>query len=184
MQSTQDRRDGKDRADLGRQSTALDEVAAIPEKGDLVHSDLARGRRCGTASRPDLLSPFAKHLESGAARRPGRSPLAPQYILVLRNEITNACCGPSDDCLDVVREAIITISGVEAGHGQEMFRDMVGQIVCTHNLVAPFIERHVDVPDGPAKCLGIFRRDAMHILRSRPGQFVDLANMSRWTDQN
>jgi hypothetical protein len=84
-----------------------------------------------------------------------------------------------DRAIDVVREEIITISGVEAGHGQEMFRDMVGQIVCTHNLVAPLIERHVNVPDGPVECLRIFRRDAMHILRSRPGQFVDLAQFER-----
>src|SRR6266478_4520446 len=107
-----------------------------------------------------------------------------KHLLVLRHKITNACCGPSDECLDIVSEAIITISGVEAGHGQEVFRDMVGQIVCTHDLVAPLIERHINVPDGPTECLGIFRRDAMHILRSWPGQFVDLANMSGWTHQN
>ena len=43
---------------------------------------------------------------------------------------TNARRGPSDDCLDIVRETIITVSGVEAGHGQEVSREMVGQIVC------------------------------------------------------
>jgi hypothetical protein len=65
-----------------------------------------------------------------------------------------------------------------------VFRDMVRQTVRTHYLVAPLIERHINVRDGSTECLGIFRRDAMHILRSRPDQFVDLANMSGWTHQD
>src|SRR5215470_11627246 len=112
------------------------------------------------------------------------SHLLVKYLLVLRHKIANACCGPSDERLDIVREAIITISGVEAGHGQEVLRDMTGQIVCTHDLIAPLIERHIDVRDAPTEGHGIFGRDTMHILRSRPGQFVDLANMSNWTHQN
>jgi hypothetical protein len=37
-----------------------------------------------------------------------------KHLLVLRHKITNARCGPSDECLDIVSDAIITISGVEA----------------------------------------------------------------------
>jgi hypothetical protein len=42
-----------------------------------------------------------------------------ERLFVLRHKIANARCGPSDERLDIVREAIITISGVEACHGQE-----------------------------------------------------------------
>ena len=92
-----------------------------------------------------------------------------KYLFVLGHKIANARCGPSDERVDIVCEAIITISGVEARHGQEVFRDMAGQIVCTHDLVAPLIERYIDVPDGSTEGLRIFGRDTMHILRSWSG---------------
>ena len=44
--------------------------------------------------------------------------------LVLRHQVTNGRHRPSDDGLDIVREAIITVSGVEAGHGQDVFKEM------------------------------------------------------------
>jgi hypothetical protein len=75
-----------------------------------------------------------------------------------------------------MRETIITVSSMEAGHGQKVLRDMVGQVLPTQYLVTPLIERHVDVPDGSIERLGIFGCDAMHILRSRPGQLVEVAS--------
>jgi hypothetical protein len=32
----------------------------------------------------------------------------------------------SGDCLDIVREAIMTVSDVEARHGQEVLKEMLG----------------------------------------------------------
>src|SRR5215468_3756099 len=126
----------------------------------------------------------SRHLVAGPLLRSRyglrQSHLLVKHLLVLRHKIANARCGPSDERLDIVCEAIITISGVEARHGQEVFRDVAGQIVCTHDLVAPLIERHIDVPDGSTEGLRIFGRGTMHILSSRPGQLVDLANMSGW----
>src|SRR5215831_15927330 len=98
----------------------------------------------------------------------GDGHLLVEELLVLRHKVTNARRGPSDDCLDIVRETIITVSGMEAGHGQEVSREMVGQIVCANYLVAPTIEWYINVPDGSIECRGIFRCDATHILRSRP----------------
>jgi hypothetical protein len=45
---------------------------------------------------------------------------------VLRDEVTNRRRRPSGDCPDIVRETIITVSGVETGHGQEVFKAMLG----------------------------------------------------------
>jgi hypothetical protein len=46
--------------------------------------------------------------------------------LVPCDKVTNGRRWPSGNCLDVVRETIITVSGVEAGHGQEVFKQMLG----------------------------------------------------------
>jgi len=57
--------------------------------------------------------------------------------------------------------------GVKAGHGQEVLKEMLGQIAPAQFLVTPVIERRIDVRDGPTECVGAFRRDA-RILRPRP----------------
>jgi hypothetical protein len=106
----------------------------------------------------------------------GNRHLPVEELPVLRHKVTNVRCGPSDDCLDIMRETIITVSSMEACHGQKVFRDMVGQVLPTQYLVTPLIERHVDVPDRPLERLGIFGCDAVHILRSRPGQLVEVAS--------
>ena|SRR6266404_3941843 len=38
-----------------------------------------------------------------------------------RNKVTDARREPPGDCLDVMRQTIITVGDMEAGHGQEMF---------------------------------------------------------------
>ena len=38
-----------------------------------------------------------------------------------RDKVTDARRGPPGDCLDVMRQTIITVGGMEAGHGQDMF---------------------------------------------------------------
>ena len=80
--------------------------------------------------------------------------------IVLCDKGTNARRRPAGDSRDIVRETITTVSGVEAGHGQEMFKEMLGQIVPAHFLVTPLIERHIEVRDGSTECVGVLRRDA------------------------
>ena len=100
---------------------------------------------------------------------------------MLRHKVTDARRGPPRDCLDIVRETIITVGGMEVGHRQEVLEDMVGQIPAAQFMVAPLLQRYIDISDGPTERVGIFRRQAMHALRPRPGQFVDLADMNVWT---
>jgi hypothetical protein len=38
-----------------------------------------------------------------------------------------------------MRQTVITVGGVEAGHGQEVFEDVVGQIAVAQLLVAPLL---------------------------------------------
>ena len=73
---------------------------------------------------------------------------------------------------------------MEAGHGQGMFEEMVGQIAAAQLLVAPLLQRYIDVGDGSTERIGKLRGHASHVLRSRPGQFVNLADMSGWIRHN
>jgi hypothetical protein len=57
---------------------------------------------------------------------------------------------------------------MKAGHGQEVFKEMLGQIAPAQFLVTPLIERHIDVREGSTECVGVFRRDVRQILRARP----------------
>jgi len=38
-----------------------------------------------------------------------------------------------------MRQTIITVGGMEAGHGQEMFEHMVGQVAAAQLVVAPLL---------------------------------------------
>jgi hypothetical protein len=46
----------------------------------------------------------------------------------MRNKITSTHRGPPCDCLDIVRETIITVGGMEASYGRQVLEDMVRQI--------------------------------------------------------
>ena len=61
----------------------------------------------------------------------------------------------------------------------KVLEDVVGQMAGAKLLVSPLLERHVDIGDGSTQCGGILRRHGVHVLRLRPGQFVDLADVSR-----
>ena len=101
-----------------------------------------------------------------------------------RGKVTDARCGPPGDCLDVMRQTIITVGGMEAGYGHDMFEEMVGQIAAAQLLVAPLLQRYINVGDGLTERVGKLRGHASHVLRSRPGQFVNLADMSGWIRQD
>jgi hypothetical protein len=61
-----------------------------------------------------------------------------------RDKLTDARRAPPGDCLDVMRQTIITGGGMEAGHGQEMFEHMVGQIAAAQLVVAPLLSGAAD----------------------------------------
>ena len=52
-----------------------------------------------------------------------------EEFLVLRHKVTNACCRPSGDLLDILCKTVIAIRGMETGHGQEMFIEMLAGYV-------------------------------------------------------
>jgi hypothetical protein len=60
------------------------------------------------------MTPYAGPLLE-AATASGDCKVPVEQFPVLRHKITNVRCGPSHECLDVVREAVITISRVEKG---------------------------------------------------------------------
>jgi hypothetical protein len=64
------------------------------------------------------------------------------------NKITDAGRRPSCDRLYIMRETIITIGGMETGHGRQVLEDMVRQIAAAKLLVPPFFEWHIDVGNG------------------------------------
>jgi hypothetical protein len=45
----------------------------------------------------------------------------PAELGLSRDKVTNARRGPPGDCLDAMRQKIITVGGMKAGHGQQMF---------------------------------------------------------------
>src|SRR6185369_11522485 len=91
----------------------------------------------------------------------------PEQPGVTRYKVADACRWPSRDRLDIVGETIIPIGGMEPGHGQQVLEDMAGQIAAAKLPVPPFFEGHIDVGDGAAESLRIFRCHAMHVLGPR-----------------
>jgi hypothetical protein len=45
----------------------------------------------------------------------------PAELGLSRDKVTDARRGPPGDCLDVMRQTIITVDGMKAGHGHQMF---------------------------------------------------------------
>jgi hypothetical protein len=85
---------------------------------------------------------------------------------------------PSRDRFDIVRESIISIGGMETGHGEQVLKNMVGQIAAAKLLVPPLFQWDINIGDGSTERGGIFSRHGMHVLGPRPGQFIDLADVS------
>ena len=87
-----------------------------------------------------------------------------KHLGVLRDEVTDACRGPSRDRLDVVRKTIVAVVGMELGHGQQVVEDVVRQTASSKLPVSPLLQRHIDVSDGSAEGIGIFRRHGLHVF--------------------
>ena len=65
-----------------------------------------------------------------------------------RNKVAATCRRPSGDRLDIVREAIISIGGMEAGHSEQVLKKMVRQIAAAKLLVPPLFQRDINICDG------------------------------------
>jgi len=50
--------------------------------------------------------------------------------------------------LDIVREAIISIGGMESGHSEQVLKKMVRQIAAAKLLVPPLFQRDINIGDG------------------------------------
>jgi hypothetical protein len=75
----------------------------------------------------------------------------PAELGLSRDKVTDARRGPPGDCLDVMRQTIMTVGGMKAGHSQQMFEYMVGEIAAAQLLVtyAFAIKRG---PSRPQRC--------------------------------
>ena len=51
------------------------------------------------------------------------------------------------DRLNVVRQTVITIGSMEAGHRQQVLEHVIGKMAAAQFLVAPLLQRHIDVGD-------------------------------------
>src|SRR5262249_41976441 len=64
----------------------------------------------------------------GATSASGSGARGPEERGVLSHKVTDAGRRSAGDRLDIVREAIIPIGGMELGHGQHMRQDIVRQV--------------------------------------------------------
>src|SRR5215212_7013731 len=80
--------------------------------------------------------------------------------------------------------AVVTVVRVQPSHGDEVVKDVVREAAPTKLLVTPVIERHVDIGYGSPHSGRVFGRHAGHVLRPRPGQFIDLADVGQRTLQH
>lgn len=71
---------------------------------------------------------------------------------------------PVSDRLDVVCQSIITVLGMEPGHGPQVVREVLRQTAWAKLALFPLLQWLVDVPDGSPEGLGILRRHLGHIL--------------------
>src|SRR6266508_3756410 len=63
-----------------------------------------------------------------------------------------------------MRETIISIGGMEAGHSEQVLKNMVGQIAAAKFLVPPLFQWDINIGDGSTERGGIFSRHGMHVL--------------------
>ena len=95
-----------------------------------------------------------------------------------RHKVTDAGGRPAGYPLDIVGQTIVTIGGMEPGYSLHMMGNMVRQIAPAQLLVPPDFQGHIDIGDGFTECGGIFRGQALHVLRPGTGQLVNLAEVS------
>jgi len=67
---------------------------------------------------------------------------------VTRNEIAAVGRAPSRYRFDIMRETIISIGGMEAGHSEQVFKNMFGQIAAAKLLIPPLLQWDINIGDG------------------------------------
>ncbi len=102
----------------------------------------------------------------------------------MRNVIAHAGCGLAGYRLDIVGETIVSVGGVQTGHGQQVREKVLRQIAAAQLLILPLLQWDVDIGDSASQCLRVFRRHGREILTARPCQFVYLADVSGWAGQD
>jgi hypothetical protein len=81
-----------------------------------------------------------------------------------RHEVTGAGRRPSRGRLDIVRETVIAVGGLEPGHDQQVLGDMVRQLAGAQLLVSPGLEGYIDISDGATEGVGILRGQGAQVL--------------------
>ena len=66
----------------------------------------------------------------------------------MRDEVAAVCRSPSRYRFDIMRETIISIGGMEPGHSEQVFKNMLGQIAVAKLLVPPLFQRDINIGDG------------------------------------
>lgn len=82
----------------------------------------------------------------------------------------------SEDILDVRRQPVIRVGGVQMPHRQQMFEDVLRQMASAQ-FFGPRLDRHVDIRDLAPQCLAVLGGEGVQILRLRSGQLVNLADV-------
>ena len=106
----------------------------------LVLSAIIRARPRHQRSIMEMRSSRTRNLRERVGR--------PEYLGVTRDEVAAACRVPSRYRFDIMRETIIPIGGMEAGHSEQVFKNMFGQIAATKLLVAPLFQRDINIGDS------------------------------------
>jgi len=81
---------------------------------------------------------------SSCPRNPRERAVWHEYLNVTRDEVAAACCGTSRDRVNIVRETIISIGGVEAGHAKQVLKNLVRQIAAA-KLLPPLFQWDINI---------------------------------------
>ena len=71
----------------------------------------------------------------------------------------------SEDILDVRRQPVIRVGGVQMPHRQQMFEDVLRQMASAQ-FFGPRLDRHVDIGDLAPQCLAVLGGEGVQILRT------------------
>lgn len=81
----------------------------------------------------------------------------------MSDKVAEACRAFSGYSLDFMSKAVISIGGMEMGHGEQMIKKM-GRQIAAAKLLLPLIERNIDICDVSTERVRIFRGVGMHVL--------------------
>src|SRR5215831_7846995 len=83
-------------------------------------------------------SPMARRATDSSAR-------GPEERCVPRHKVMDAGRRLASDRLDIVRQAIIAVGGMEVGHGQQMLENVIRQLAAAQLLVPPLLQGDIHI---------------------------------------